>query len=167
MISRAIPRTGSQARMRTIDDPTRRCVDPLCESGFSLIELLVVVMIVGVLAAIALPVFLGQSRKAADAGAKSNARNVAGAIEACHAQTDDYTKCDTEAELLADGSQLSVTYGSAPGEVEVTAPQPDTYTLTAHSRSGNDFTISRSFPASWTRTCSTAANGGCPSGGTW
>ena len=51
------------------------------ERGFSLVELLVIVMVIGVLAAIALPAFLGQSDKAAAAEAKSAARTGATAAQ--------------------------------------------------------------------------------------
>ena len=44
------------------------------ERGFTLTELLVVIMIIGVLAAIAIPSFLNESRKAYDASAKELAR---------------------------------------------------------------------------------------------
>jgi type IV pilus assembly protein PilA len=47
------------------------------DDGFSLIELLVVIIIIGVLAAIAIPVFLSQRSKANDVAAKSDLRNLA------------------------------------------------------------------------------------------
>lgn len=47
------------------------------EEGFSLIELLVVIIIIGILAAIAIPVFLQQRSKANDAAAKSDLANAA------------------------------------------------------------------------------------------
>lgn len=45
------------------------------EEGFTLIELMVVVLIIAILVAIAIPTFLGQRRNAQDRAAQSNLRN--------------------------------------------------------------------------------------------
>jgi prepilin-type N-terminal cleavage/methylation domain-containing protein len=47
------------------------------EEGFTLIELLVVTVLIGVLATVAIPVFLNQRSKADDATAKGDLRNLA------------------------------------------------------------------------------------------
>jgi prepilin-type N-terminal cleavage/methylation domain-containing protein len=134
------------------------------EAGFTLIEVLVVVLIVGVLAAIALTVFLSQRAKGEDASAKHDARNVAGVVEACNADTDTYQSCTSLAALRP--STPGVSFGSGPGEVEVDAPAADEYTITAHSRSGTDFVLAR-VGASQQRTCSQSGRGGCPDDGAW
>ncbi len=51
------------------------------ESGFTLVELLVVMLILGLLAAIAIPAFFNQRDKAKDADAKSAARTAETAME--------------------------------------------------------------------------------------
>src|SRR5437588_12305710 len=117
----------------------------------------------GILAAIALPTFLGQRSKAQDAGAKSNARNTVSHVESCYANSQDYTKCDN-AQLIANEQ---VPAGDLT-DVVVTPNGAQGYGIVATSKSGTTFTIAKN-PATGavTRTCSNGGKGACPTGGTW
>jgi type II secretory pathway pseudopilin PulG len=133
-----------------------------------MIEILIVVLLIAILAALALPMLLGQSKKGNDAAAKSNVRNLASLVEACRADKTDYTDCNTLTDLTDGGTNpISLPYGSAAGQVEVSKTKADSYDLVAHSTTGVDYTISRNKDGSLDRTCKKKDTGGCPSSGNW
>ena len=131
------------------------------ESGFTLIELLVVILIIGILAAIALPNFLGQRTKAQDSSAKSDARNMVSQLESCYTDNNTYVGTGQFSSCL--GSATGLSLGTANGQVEVQNAAADGYTVVAHSKSGNTFSIVKAANGTTTRSCTVSGgnSGGC------
>jgi type IV pilus assembly protein PilA len=135
------------------------------ESGFTLVELLVVMLILGILAAIAIPAFFNQRDKAQDADAKVEARTAETAMETYATDNGgDYTGADAsdlhaiESTLPANGGSLAVSY---PGGTAL-------YRVTSTSDTGNTFSITRNDDGTKTLTCTpTSGADGCPPGGDW
>ena len=61
------------------------------DEGFTLIELMVVVLIIAILVAIAIPTFLGQRKNAQDSAAKSNLRNALATEKAYFSVNQEFT----------------------------------------------------------------------------
>jgi prepilin-type N-terminal cleavage/methylation domain-containing protein len=137
------------------------------EAGMTLVELLVVMLIVGALAAIAIPTFFSQSDKARDTAAKSAARTAAGAIEVYSTGHDGSYMGATpialhNIETTLDPAALTVSGWDGSG-----IPDDRSYRVTVLSPTGNDFWIARSATATMTLGCQAVGRAGCPLDGRW
>lgn len=109
------------------------------DEGFTLIELMIVIAIIGILAAIAIPQFSAYRKRSYNAAAEADLRNAATAQEAYFVDYSTYSNGVT--------GLLGSTYGlfTSDNVTVWTAGNTNGYTLTSHHSSG-DKTYSLSGP---------------------
>jgi prepilin-type N-terminal cleavage/methylation domain-containing protein len=133
------------------------------ERGFTLVELLVVLLIIAILAAIGIATFANQSTKAHDTDAKASLVTAQHTIESLRVDRGSYAAITAD-DLRAHERALDSARG-----LDVTTTE-DTYTLTVVSVSGaaggGPFHLSRQGERT-ERTCDRPDHGACRAGGTW
>src|SRR5436190_10104546 len=137
------------------------------ESGFTLVELLVVMLILGLLAAIAIPAFFNQRDKAHDSQAKVYDRTAETAMETYatdHQGAYDsnnpggatVTALKTIEPTLNGATNLTVVPATGAGDTAA-----NSYKVSVDSSTGNTFSITRVHGGTTTLTCINGGTAGC------
>ena len=114
------------------------------EQGFTLIELMVVVLIIAILIAIAIPTFLGARQRAQDKAAQSSLRNGLTAAKTIYTDSETYADA-TPAELGEVEPSLTFNATAVPSDgpkvVSVGSTASNLMVMAAESKSGKCFWI--------------------------
>jgi type IV pilus assembly protein PilA len=120
------------------------------DKGFTLIELMVVVLIIAILLAIAIPTFLGAQNKAKDRSAQSSARNSLTNAKTIYADSATYLDADV---TNLQKSEPSLTFlatavaSDGPKKVSIDTADANTWYAAVWSDAGNCFYIKDSVAA--------------------
>jgi type IV pilus assembly protein PilA len=121
------------------------------DKGFTLIELMVVVLIIAILIAIAIPTFLGLRERAQDRAAQSDLRNGLTASKAFYTDDETFVGFDVAEGEDIEPSLLWVAGAGGQSEVGITLADDDEVVLTTESESGAEFCIADSETAGTVR----------------
>jgi type IV pilus assembly protein PilA len=113
------------------------------EEGFTLIELMVVVLIIAILIAIAIPTFLGARQRAQDRAAQSNLRNALTAEKTYYTDSEVYSNVVADVKAIEPSLDWEAAAApSASGKVAVeTQDTGNIVCVEAQSKSGTFFIL--------------------------
>lgn len=111
------------------------------QKGFTLVELMVVVVIIGILVAIAVPVYNSVTEKAELSAMEANLRTIDGAIMMYAANNDGAAA--TQALLMTDGAEYLKEWPTSPGSYSIVdGVATVTLTAAAGGKAAGSYTLS-------------------------
>ncbi len=133
------------------------------ERGFTLVELLVVILIIGILASIGMALFLNQRSKAQDTEAKAAASLIAKTLIMYEHDARTFATADSNdlialEPVIGDGPAFTITTGAEDFEVEVTSE--------SGVSGGGPFRVEYD-AGDIAKSCDAPGQGSCPDSGRW